>query len=665
MFERAEFVLLVLSISSIVLFILPNFSNPFNTGKLITGVIFTALLFLTKAIKKMISGNPSVTHGSFDLPVLLITASFAISTIVRTPNKLEAFWLPGITSFVVLAAFIYFAIIQLSSEGKRMLATALVTLGSIVAFISILVSMNVLQSMTFLPQILRATGFNPTGSILSSTIFLIVMVPLAISLIMHGALHKKAILGTMLAVIALGLVVNIFAIASQKMSLPGFTTSWIVSTEALKNNPVFGVGPGNYLSAFSRFLPLSYNLGDTWASRFSSAQNLYFTMLTENGILGIAVLLLFVYVTVQIFRKSHEHSASRVAASSLVVMLIMLALFPVSPVLFVILFAVAALIGKTKSIHFGVNPEAVDHAAYIKAPTIIVSLLLMALSIGAFVAVFTFARAESIYARSLIAVSKNDGKLAYDLMKDAINAAPYVDRYHTSYAQINLALANAISQKKELTDDDKNTIAQLIQQAIREGKVSVVLNQERSNNWEVLASIYKAVIPLAKGADQFAIQSYSQAIALDPINPNLRVNLGGIFYAAKRYDDAADIFKLAVVAHPKFANARYNLALAYRELGQFDKALNEMTQVLPLLSQDSDDYKLAQKEIENLKSKQPKKNEAQSGTDLSAPTTPTTELDPKITLPEDATPPATPQNDSVQGAATASPSPSGAATPTP
>ncbi len=101
----------------------------------------------------------------------------------------------------------------------------------------------------------------------------------------------------------------------------------------------------------------------------------------------------------------------------------------------------------------------------------------------------------------------------------------------------------------------------------------LALNPPRSGNWELLADTYRAIIPLAEGSDQFAIQSYNQAIALDPINPNLRIKLGGVFFALGDYDSAIEAFRTAVLAKPDLANSHFNLAVAYREVGEIDKAV--------------------------------------------------------------------------------------------
>ena len=63
--------------------------------------------------------------------------------------------------------------------------------------------------------------------------------------------------------------------------------------------PILGVGPGNYITAFNRYRPLTYNQGDLWAARFTTASNFYFTALTETGLLGAAG---FILLLLAIFR---------------------------------------------------------------------------------------------------------------------------------------------------------------------------------------------------------------------------------------------------------------------------------------------------------------------------------------------------------------------------
>jgi tetratricopeptide (TPR) repeat protein len=145
----------------------------------------------------------------------------------------------------------------------------------------------------------------------------------------------------------------------------------------------------------------------------------------------------------------------------------------------------------------------------------------------------------------------------------------------------------------------------------------------------------------AKGSDQFAIQTYTQAVALDPVNPNLRVALGGIYYSLGRYDDAIDAFKLAVLTKPDLANAHYNLAIAYREKKNYDGAITEMNTVLTLVAKDSPDYTLAKSTLDALEKSKPVTTTTSGTESLTTPQTQETIIKPPLTLPQEATPPAT------------------------
>ena len=218
---------------------------------------------------------------------------------------------------------------------------------------------------------------------------------------------------------------------------------------------------------------------------------------------------------------------------------------------------------------------------------------------------------------------------------------PYVDRYHASLAQVEMAIATSIANNKELTDTDRTNITQLISQAINEGKATVTLNQGRSGNWEILAQIYGNIMPFAQGADQFAIQTYTQAVALDPINPNLRIALGGIYYSLGRYDEAIDSFKLAIMTKPDYANSHYNLAIAYREKKDYDNAIAQMNTVLTLVTKDSPDYTLAQTTLADLEKSKPAAAKSTGTENLTPPQKQETIIKPPIELPKEATPPAT------------------------
>jgi tetratricopeptide (TPR) repeat protein len=155
-----------------------------------------------------------------------------------------------------------------------------------------------------------------------------------------------------------------------------------------------------------------------------------------------------------------------------------------------------------------------------------------------------------------------------------------------------------------------------------------------------LAQVYQSIVPFAQGADEFAIQTYSQAVALDPINPNLRIALGGVYYALGRFDEAIQVFQLAVLAKPDLANAHYNLGLALREKGETDQAIAQMNAVLSLVAKDSQDYQIAKTELDNLEKNKTSKTTGEAETLTPPAKAEAPVIKPPLELPKEATPPA-------------------------
>jgi tetratricopeptide (TPR) repeat protein len=248
------------------------------------------------------------------------------------------------------------------------------------------------------------------------------------------------------------------------------------------------------------------------------------------------------------------------------------------------------------------------------------------LSVAAAIA-FTarYALADYHHRQALNAVAANRGLDAYNSLVQAERLNPYIDLYRVNLAQTNFALANAIAAAKgpteaspsgSLTDQDKQNIQTLLSQAIAEGRVAVALSPRNAGNWEVLGAIYRQISGVAQNALAFALDSYGRAIQLDPLNPLLRLNAGGIYYSVKNYDLAVRFFSDAVQLKPDFANGWYNLAIALRDKGDLPSAQAAAERTVSLLEPQAEDYKIASELLADLKSKTATQS-AQQGNQIS------------------------------------------------
>jgi len=643
----------------IIVFFLPLvvttlFPNAFFVGKLTLLSFGVALSLLVWAASFGLTGKAPWGTGKFDAPLLLLAGTYIVSSILRTPNKMEAFLLPGSATILIAGVLLYFLVNQLGKDGQKRLLDVIFYSAVVFSLISLFATTGILAKVPGLPEYVTRPDFNTLGGHLPAALFLFTVLPLSLGmLVKEKDTAKKLLRGVAIAIVALALMVAVNASLPGKPQTPTlttFSTSWNVAVDTLQTRPVWGIGPGNYLTAFNRFKPLSYNQTDLWSVRFTSARNFYLTVITEAGLaatLALVILLMSVYRVLIEKLSSGIKKLSGTAAISLLVLLVLIAIFPAPPYIMALLFVLLAL-------NSGAKTRILDLSAgdSSKLPALIISLPLVATLV-----VFGFygtraLSAEAKFRQALESLAANDGRATYDTLREAIALNPYVDRYRGTYSQVNLALARNIAAnppEEGLSDTERQTVATLIQQAIREARTVVTLNQLRSGSWEILARTYQSIIAFAEGADGFATQSFNQAIALDPLNPNLRIALGGLLYALEDYDEAIAAFRLAIAAKPDLANAHYNLAVAYREKGDIDSAIIEMTNVLALVDRDSPDFDLAKEVLTGLEERR-----AAEGEDTENLTTPAEQeqlLEPPLELPEDSGPP----EDAVP---TQSPSPS-------
>lgn len=657
-----NYLLLILVLFSPIL-VLPIFPDFYNTPKLVFFSAIAAIILLVKSAEVIANQRLEIKLGNLDFPVLTIALSYIIAGAIKSPNKMEAFFFPGTATMVATLALFYFFTNQ-DEINKKIVSRGLLISGSVVSLVSIISILKLNQKLTFLPQFAKVDNFSLVGSNFLTFLFLAMLIPLALDLLINDSkIIRKIAWGLSLVIITAAMVGNLYLILPGKPLSPKFPplkVSWEIAIDAIKDSPLLGVGAGNYLTAFNRFRSLTYNNLDIWQIKFTNSQNYYIHHITETGLFGIFAIIMLGFAIFRILvptktisnHPQHKDEEIELDFKKIGLGVAVLALLFSGPYLptLLVFFTYLSLNSKTKKITFSF--EAVQKE---QRQTSIMASSLIGLPIIIAVLFFLYTGSKTVYAeytykRGLDAIPQNKGQEAFNLIAKAINKNPRVDRYHASLAQISFLAAQNIAGSKEanqITDEEKGLITNLIQQAISEGKATVSLNPQRADNWELLGNLYKQIMAFAQGSDTFAVQSLSQAVALDPINPITRISLGGVYFAIGDYESAIDVFKLAVAAKPNYANARYNLAVAYREKGDLDKALAEMNNTLSLLEEGSNDRKIVEEEIKNIESKKKEGKTETKTEELTPPTKPESALEPKVNLPEEAAPPspvATPDN---------------------
>lgn len=633
----------------IPLFFLPFTSDFYDFNKNILLLIGSLLLTIAWLLKMVLEKKVTFRRTAFDLPVLFIAATFILSTIITAPNKLETLWLPNGTGMIIALTFLYFVISNnLKQNNQVKVLSSLIISGAILSLITIYQFIGLGETFITndsLWSFLKVKTWTPMGNLLPLATFLVVSLSLALTRIYPPSLklrqastNWKLVYISISLLILAGLIIAAFQLfqpVTRPLLLP-LSTAWAIAIESFKNGKtfLFGVGPKSFLDAFSQFRPTVYNLTPLWLVRSNNSSNFYLQLITTVGLVG---LLSFGYLIWKII-KARPLSAIHYP---LFIILIIFLFLPVNFLLLFVFYLLVALLASRLPAHeYHEEGKILPWAIFIPALLVVLSSLFF---IGRVYA------AEIYFKRSLDSLAQNDGTAAYNNQIKATQLNPFYDVYRVSYSQTNLLLADAIASKTNISDQDRQDITTLIQQSISEAKTAVSLNKNKITNWENLANIYRQLINFAEGADQWTIATLNQAIKLDPQNPNLKLTLGGIYYALGNYDEAIRWFQQAVDNKPNFANGYYNLSAAYKEKGDLKKAYEMMQVTLNLVPTTSEDYQTARTELEELAKKLPAETASPSGLQSEEISTeqplmepesfPSPVISPPIELPEEQTAP--------------------------
>lgn len=497
-------------------------------------------------------------------------------------------------------------------------------------------SLAVISGVLSLTSILQMTGFGPANilnalfglSIPTNLIFnltgssfiafqvgLVTLLLLISSIVITKKLPKLYAL--LIPIIVVGLLIHGWSMLPGKpaaLVLPQATTSWSVALDAIRSPraALIGTGPALYANVYNQFKPVSVNTSDTWNVQFGQASNLPLTLLATNGFLGlISWLVIFLLIIKQYKSSSNEGKPIIVA---LITCFVIHLLIPVNVVLLTIeALLLASFVATEKhrfphvsmsalSIKVTKKQRAEEPATTEKSRVpALIGLVFGSLIVLSLTYLTGRAYAAHIYMNEAAKASaKDDGVAVYENQQKAAELNPYLDYIRREYAVTNMLIAAALSNKTDASEAEKQQVTQLIQQAIREARSATLLDASDTQNWVVLAQIYQNMIGVTEEAEQWAIQSYVQAIQTSPTDPTLRINLGGIFLNKQQYTQAGELFAQATQLKADYPNAYYNLAIALQNLQQYEDAKTAYQKVLTLLEPSSENYTAVTAELEKV-----------------------------------------------------------------
>ncbi len=602
----------------------PSIFGPVNKLSASLSTLVTVIIFFYLAVNNIklrqvdrIIGFLTISAGA--LAVLSLLSYFGIN-ILPVPGTGNLNFTPTGSSFnttatlALLIPFQLLAIIKSPSAPIRLTAAICLTLfGMALALIG---SLSTISAAVLAVILTSAVAASP-ASVRKNLWYL--LTPIVAIVIITGLSFTPPI--SLFAPIGISQIPNPVYKATRNFPREiqlDFATSWKVAVSAFRDAPFWGTGPGTFVFNFTQYKPNQFNSTRFWQIKYDLAFNEYLQMLGTLGGLGVALLLL---TTANFIKSSYgtvtnpgfytDYFKEGLAISGLV-FFSLLTLHAATLVVWIIGLLLLSLFYISHShLTKQFDIKLAGDFGLSLLPILLLGLLMVTVVVSTFY-IGKFVKADFYHKKALVAIAENKGLDAYNELVMAEKFNPYADLYRTNLAQTNFALATAIATQKgptkdapggSLSDEDKKNISQLLSQAITEGKVAVTLSPRNAANWEVLGSIYRNISGVAQNALQFSLDAYGQAIQKDPLNPALRVSIGGIYYSSKDYDSAIRFFADAINLKPDYANGYYNLSAALRDKGDLTRAQDVAEKLVSLLKPQSPDYQVATTYLADLKAR--------------------------------------------------------------
>ena len=357
-----------------VIFLVPLFFLPwttdvldFNKQTVLFLLVFAAMF--SWMLRVLISSKLEVTISKVHIVVTVFFLAHLLSTIFSI-NRYGSFWgwpqssSESLLTFIAILLF-YFLLSNVFSKRDIFISAIVLSCSAIIVGLTGILQLLGLFIIPF--DFTKSIAFNTVGSAGSLGFFSAIMLPLATVLLIVAKKWWKILFGAQLifltlvlflinyniiwwAVIAGFMVIMIFGIMKRDIfdgrwmslpmfflavslflvllspQLPGLTqrvsevfisqkTSVEIGLKAIKENPLFGSGPGTYSYNFSKFKNSEFSKGSLWNITFNQASSKVLSSLATTGILGflalLAMILAPIFYTVKFLLKKWKKETKK------------------------------------------------------------------------------------------------------------------------------------------------------------------------------------------------------------------------------------------------------------------------------------------------------------------------------------------------------------------
>ncbi|MES3031807.1 MAG: hypothetical protein V4699_01025 [Patescibacteria group bacterium] len=392
-----------------------------------------------------------------------------------------------------------------------------------------------------------------------------------------------------------GILPNSLGIQNNDVS-PSFLSTMSVTKSVLKESPVLGLGPNKFSSAWASYKPLAMNVTSFWDITFNSGSGLLPTLTSTTGLLGIlAWLVFFVLLIVSGMKSIFSSIKNGVNWETMAFFVLSLYLFISSffystgMVIFLLALAFAGVfVGLSSSnatngkisLSFFNDHRKRFFSILLLVLIIIVPVVLSFKYVERFASVFYFRKA----------LTTKDIPVAEASIDKALKLYEN-DLYLRAYSQIYLIKLNSLVAKDaaSLSSADRASMQSSLDQAVSGAQLAVKYDPTNYVNFQTLGSVYQtaAAFGAEDGYDK-AIEFYTMASNLNPLNPGLKLSMAATSLSQHKNKEAKDYANAALLLKPDYINAFIVLSQIATLEGDNTLALNYAQKALAISPTNTD-----------------------------------------------------------------------------
>ncbi|MCK5285994.1 MAG: tetratricopeptide repeat protein [Candidatus Pacebacteria bacterium] len=353
---------------------------------------------------------------------------------------------------------------------------------------------------------------------------------------------------------------------------PTIASTLDIAKPTLKENPILGAGPSKFVNQWVAYKPQGVNTSEFWNIDFNTGNSFIISSLVTVGLLGfvswVLFIIVFMYLGFRLIMISRKDEINHFVALSLFLLSVYLILFlifyipgiTILGLTFLILGVLLSFLNQNKLVKIIEVPV---KSSKIKSAILIVTTIAI-LGASLFWG-FLFTKrviASTQFNRALVAINiEQDFGKAYQLIINAI-ITDSNDFYFRNLTDLNLVQLQNILNQEDIDDEVlREQFQTTFSSTLAAAEKAVYLDVDNYLNWVNLAKLYSAVIPLQlEGAYEKALETYIEAIKLNPTNPLLILDLANLEITHGDTEKAREYIGMAIQMKNNYSEAYYLLS---------------------------------------------------------------------------------------------------------